>query len=223
MIGGWCPPMRVKWSQRWSFASCRSSVAATCPPVVELFPHFEVEKGLGRDDAVERADAVREVEQFGAAGGDDLDDDVELARGDDDVVRLRPLRDFVGDAARRAGGLDADERLLEAEPERVRNADDLQNPVLCETSVPCANGRLRDADARRDAAKGLAAVALQGLDDLAIDLVDSKERGDRSALVTAHPAGLLHHFYAFRQRRPRRTSLCGNAVPSRGPSRREEA
>src|SRR6476469_6705955 len=102
MIGGACPPMRVKWSQRWSFASCRRSVADTCPPVVELFPHFEVEKSLGRDDAVERTDPVRQLEQFDAAGGDDLDEDVELARGDDDVVGLRPPRDLVGDRARRA-------------------------------------------------------------------------------------------------------------------------
>src|SRR2546423_14329810 len=100
MIGALCPPMRVKWSQRWSFASCRRSVAATCPPVVELFPHFEVEKSLGRDDAVERAHSVRELEQLGAAGGDDLDDDVELAGGDDDVGRLRPLGDLVRDGAR---------------------------------------------------------------------------------------------------------------------------
>src|SRR5580765_3422944 len=115
MIGGEAEPMRVKWSQRWSFASCRRSVAATCPPVVELFPHFEVEEGLGRDDPVERADPVCDLEQLGAPGGDDLDDDVELARGDDDVVRLGPLGDLVCDAARRSRGLDADERLLEPE------------------------------------------------------------------------------------------------------------
>src|SRR4051795_9008128 len=114
MIGGACPPMRVKWSQRWSFASCRRSVAATCPPVVELFPHFEVEKSLGRDDTVEPADPVRDLEQLDAARRDDLDDDVELAGRDDDVVRLGPFRDLVGDRARGACGLDADEGLLEA-------------------------------------------------------------------------------------------------------------
>src|SRR5262249_27367771 len=107
----------------------RRSVAATCPPVVELFPHFEVEEGLGRHDPVERADPVRELEQLRAPRGDDLDNDIELACGDDDVVRLGPLGDLVGYPARRARRLDADKRLLEAESERVRHGDDLENSL----------------------------------------------------------------------------------------------
>src|SRR6476646_2922348 len=119
MIGALCPPMRVKWSQRWSFASCRRSVAATCPPVVELFPHFEVEERLGRDDAIECADPVGELEQLGAVRRDDL--------------------------ARRSRRLDANERLLKAKSEGVRDADDLEDPLTRQPSVAGADCRLRNA------------------------------------------------------------------------------
>src|SRR5581483_11980931 len=112
MIGGSPPPMRVKWSHRWSRAAWRRSTTATSPPVVELLPHLEVEERLGGDDALERTHAIRDVEEIPPRCGDDLDDEVELARGDDDVVRLWPLRDLVGDAIGRAGSLHADEGLV---------------------------------------------------------------------------------------------------------------
>ena len=47
------------------------------------------------------ADPVRDVEQPVPVGADDLDEDVEAARGDDDVVGLVPAGDLVGD---RSGG-----------------------------------------------------------------------------------------------------------------------
>ena len=60
-------------------------------------------EGLGRDDVLDRADARRQVEQVRAVRADELDEDVEAAGGDDDVARLLPLRDLVGDRLRRAG------------------------------------------------------------------------------------------------------------------------
>ena len=73
------------------------AVAATDPPVVELLPQLEVEEALGRDDLRERPDPVGHVEQRPAIGADDLDEQVEPARRDDDVVRLVPARELVGD------------------------------------------------------------------------------------------------------------------------------
>src|SRR5262245_54317297 len=64
-------------------------------PVVELLPELQVQERLGRGDAVEPADPVRDVEQVAAVAADDLDEDVELARGDDDVVGLVPAGDLV--------------------------------------------------------------------------------------------------------------------------------
>src|SRR5690348_12228856 len=117
-------------------ASVRSStaIAAGLPgsdigaPVVELLPELEVEEALGRDDAVERPHAVRQLEQLPPVGADELDEDVELPGRDHDVAGLVPLRDLVGDRLRRAGGADPDHRhRLEAEPERVRHAGDLED------------------------------------------------------------------------------------------------
>src|SRR5579862_9434458 len=127
MIGGTCPPMRVKCSQRWSRAAWRRSATAIGPPVVELLVHLEVEEGLGRDDAVERTHPVGDVEELAPSLGDDLDDDVELPGGDDDVVGLRPAGDLVRHRLWRPRRLDADERLVEAEPEWVRDADHLED------------------------------------------------------------------------------------------------
>src|SRR5690242_1237456 len=118
--------------------SVRSStaIAAGLPghvgtPVVELLPELEVEEALRRHDAVERAHPVRQLEQLAPVGADELDEDVELAGRDHDVARLVPLRDLVGDRLRRAGGADADHRHgVEAEPERVRHARDLEDVVL---------------------------------------------------------------------------------------------
>src|SRR5690349_5826761 len=91
-------------------------------PLVQLLPQLEVEKGLGRRDAAERAHTARDVEEVTAVPAHDLDEQVELARRDDDVVRLLPAGDLVGDGLRRAGCPDADHRALESEPELVRDA-----------------------------------------------------------------------------------------------------
>src|SRR5207249_11979829 len=78
------------------------SVELPCPPVVELLPELEVEERLGGRDAVEGSDPVRDAEQIAAVAADDLDQDVELTGGDDDVVGLVPARDLVRDGIGRA-------------------------------------------------------------------------------------------------------------------------
>ena len=82
----------------------------------------------------EGAHPVREVEELTTVGGDDLDDEIELPGGDDDVVGLGPARDLIGDLARAPGRLDPHERLVEAEPERVRDRDDLEDALLVEAA-----------------------------------------------------------------------------------------
>src|SRR5262249_16734547 len=136
---------------------------------------------LRRDDAVELAHATRQPEQVAPAGRDDLDDEVVLAGRDDDVVRLRPARDLVCDGLRRAGRLDADQRLLETEPERVRDPDDLQDVVIAETSVPRPYGRLGNPEPRRDRPERLPPVRLQRHDDALVQLVDSARGADGAA------------------------------------------
>jgi glyoxalase superfamily protein len=150
-------------------------------PVVELLPQLEVEKALGRDDAVELAHPVGQVEQLPAVGADELDEDVELARGDHDVAGLVPLRDLVGDGLRRAAGADPDHRdRLEAEPERVGHAGDLQDVVLAEALVARTDRRLRDAQVGGDAPERLAAVLLQRLDQPLVDPVEVRRSADRA-------------------------------------------
>ena len=72
-------------------------------PVVELLPELEVEERLGRDDLGQLADPVRDVEEPVPVGADDLDEDVEAAGGDDDVVGLVPRGELVRDRLGRAG------------------------------------------------------------------------------------------------------------------------
>src|SRR6185436_13713550 len=87
-------------------------------PVVGLLPELEVEEALGGDHVGQRPDSIRDAEQRAPIGADELDEHVELARGDDDVVGLLPAGDLVGDLIGRPGGADAHHRLrLEAEAE----------------------------------------------------------------------------------------------------------
>ena len=151
-------------------------------PVVDLLAELEVEEALGRDDAVERADAVRQLEQVPPVRADELDEHVELAGGDDDVAGLVPARDLVGDGLGRARRADADHRLgVEPEPERVRDGGDLEDVVVAEARVARADGRLGDAEPGRDAAERLAPVLLQRLDDALVDRVDLPGPTDRPA------------------------------------------
>src|ERR671934_264322 len=79
---------------------------------------------------------------------------------------------LVGDRLWRAGCLDADKRLLEAEAERIRHAHDLQDVVRAQPRVAGAHGGLGDAHLRRNAPEGLTPVLLQGFDDALVERVD---------------------------------------------------
>ena len=73
----------------------------------------------------------------------------------------------------------ADHRLcLEAEPERVRDPGHLEDVVGAEPRVAGADRRLGDAERGRDAAEGLASVALQRLDDPPIDRIETTRAPD---------------------------------------------
>ena len=174
-----------------------SSAAPSLPgaPVVELLPELEVEERLGRHDLGERPDAVRHVEQPAAVGADHLDQEVEAAGGDDDVVGLLPVRELVRDDLRRTGRPDADHRRrVEAEAERVRDPGDLEDALVAEPPVACADGRLGDAEVGGDPAERLAAVPLERLDDPPVDPVELGRAKDGPAPcltpATRLPAGL---------------------------------
>ena len=90
---------------------------------------------------------------------DDLDQDVERAGGDHDVVDLVERGERVGDLAGVAAGADADHRLAgEADLHRVGDADDLQDAGVEQPLHPLADGGLGQPDGgrrsgRRDAGR----------------------------------------------------------------------
>src|SRR5262249_36933406 len=65
--------------------------------------------------------------------------------------------------------------------ERVRHGDDLEHAFASQLGVPRAYRRLGDAEARRDPAERLAAVRLERLDDLPVEIVDPAGRRDGAA------------------------------------------
>src|SRR5581483_7990400 len=113
---------------------------------------------------------------------DELDEDVEPPGSDDDVARLRPAADLLGHRLRGAGGAQSEHPdRVEPESERVRHGRHLQDPVFDEPCVAGPNRRLRDADPARDPPERNSAVALELLDDLAVDAVERAWTGDRTA------------------------------------------
>src|SRR5262249_25441579 len=123
----------------------------------------------------------RQPEQVAPVGDDDLDDEVVLAGGDHDVVRLLPGGDLVRHRLRRAGGLEPDQRLLEAQTERIRDPDDLQDVVVAESRVPRPHGCLGATQPRRDRPERLPPVRLQRLDDALVECVDRARGADGAA------------------------------------------
>ncbi len=152
----------------------------------------------------------------------DLDEQVEAPGGDDDVARLVPAGDLVGDRLGAARRLDPDHRLrLEAEPERVRHAGDEQDPVVDKPRVPRADGRLGDTDARGDRAERRASVLLQRFDDAAVDRVERARPCDRAPHRLRHRHGaVLSDCCAFRQ--PTAVSMPKCAVLARAELHSEE-
>ena len=141
---------------------------------------LEVDERLRRRDAVERADAVGHVEKVPAVDAHDLDQEIELSGGDDDVVGLLQLRDLLGHLLWSAGRSDAYERhRLEAESERVRHRGHLKNAVVAEALVARADRRLGDAELAGDPAERVSPVPLQRLDQGAIDVVEPARPADR--------------------------------------------
>ncbi len=109
-----------------------------------------------------------------------------MAGGDEHVARLGPARDLVRGRLGGAARPDPDHgHRVEPEPERVRDADDLEDVVAAETRVAGADGGLGDADLRRDPPEGVAPVRLERLDDLRVEGVDPAGTGDRAPPLAA--------------------------------------
>ena len=78
---------------------------------------------------------------------DQLDQDVERARADDDVLELGESRELVRDVPQIAVGADADERLAgEADRERVGDRHDLHHVVVEKAPYPLAHRSLGQPD-----------------------------------------------------------------------------
>ena len=113
------------------------------------------------------------VEQMAVVLADDLDQQVVAAGREDDVARLLPLRDLLGDAVEIGLGLDADERHhVEPELERVCDRDHIEHAGIGQPVDAGADGRLGDAKLAADRRIGAAAVALEDLDDAAVGSIE---------------------------------------------------
>ena len=105
--------------------------------------------------------------------------------GDDDVVDLGHLGQVLGDLDQLVAlAADADHRhLVEAELERVGDADDLEDPPLDQPVGPGPDGGLGHAEVGGDLGERPAAVGLEVLDDPLV------ERRDLVAGARPPPAG----------------------------------
>src|SRR5450756_1365848 len=104
--------------------------------------------------------------------------------------------------------------LLEAELERVGDADDLED-AACDEAIGVRTHRcFRDAEGRRDLREGAAPVQLEMLDDPLVELRDLARRAPR--LTGAHPQmGLLRHRWAASGARAARSR---RRLPDCGPT-----
>ena len=191
--------------------SCR------CAPVEHLLGQVEVDEGLGVAHGLERADAVDQVQQVAAVAGDHLDEQVEAAGHDDDVDRLVPAGQLVGDLLRRP--VDARGRASPSaskpSAERVGDRRDLQHVGVDQPPVAVADRRLGDAEPRSaSAGTALAAVVLQRLDELRVEVVERRRAatGPRSLNgAPTPPPGRCRGCRPSRRTAPARRSAAARA------------
>ena len=116
-----------------------------------------------------------DLQQVVVVLADDLDHEVEGARGDDHVVDLGHGGQRVGDGLEVALDVDADHRLApEAHGERVGDGDDLHHALVEQLLDALAHGRLGEADGLADRGVRPAAVLLELLDDREGDGVERR-------------------------------------------------
>ncbi len=110
-------------------------------------------------------------------GADDLEQEVERAGGEDEVVDLGNRGESVGDGVDVTLGLDADHRLaVEAQRERVGHGDYLHDVVLDQALNALANRGLRQTDVACELRVGATAVFLETLDDRLVGGVERARR-----------------------------------------------
>ena len=163
-------------------------------PLVVVLEHLEHEQHLGLEDAGDGADALdQEVEQGLAVAADDADGEVEAPGADADEVDLGERRDLLGRLLELvAGDADVDLRREQAEVERARGGDDLDDLALEEARDALAHARLRDPEVPGDRRVGTAPVLLQVRDDPHVDSVEAH---------AAHSAPFPATFYESAQRK----------------------
>ena len=105
--------------------------------------------------------------------GDNLSEDVVGTGTHHDVVALVDGRQLVGHDANVAVDTDADEGLSgEPELQRIGHGDDLHDAEVSQSLDPPPHRSLRDANGIGDLAVGPTPVALEGLDDATVGVVN---------------------------------------------------
>ena len=139
---------------------------------------------LHAGDRLQRADEhLLEVPRVAAH---ELDEHVVAAGDGGHVARLGQLghrRADVAEHARRHPQADEGHQ-VEAELERVGDADDLEDSGPLHPLGPVADHRFGDAELVGDRREGAATVGLQGGDDLPVDVVERPERRLRVMLIS---------------------------------------
>ena len=184
--------------------------------------------------SVDRADlAGDQLEQVLVALGDDLDQHVEGAGGDDDVVDLVERGERVGDRLERPVHPDPDHRLArEPELQRVGDRDDLHHAAVDQPLDALADGGLGQPDDLADGGVRAAAVLLELLDDRLRDVVEGEPLTARASCswadaVKSAPSGQRFHRYgesriSLRIRFHSTVSLVGAPVAWHDPSHRDD-
>src|SRR6478736_547708 len=142
-------------------------------PLIRLLDHSKVHERLGLANAIDGTQFLRqEPQQRLVVLADGLDQEVVRAGGDDDVVDLGHVGYLLRDGHEPiALAADADHRhLLEAEFERVGDADDLEDAALDEAVRAGPDGRLGDAQIGCDLCERAPAVGLEVLDDSLVEV-----------------------------------------------------
>jgi len=141
-----------------------------------LLVEFQVDKRFGRLDPGKGPHALGEqLEKLVVVLAHDLGEDVEAARGGDDVVDGRHLRQCLGDRGQVAVDADADQRLA-AKPhlEGVGHRDDLHDAGVEQPLDPLPHGRLREADLLGNGRVRLPPILLKVLDDRLGDVIEAR-------------------------------------------------
>src|SRR5215469_10247522 len=137
------------------------------PPAVGLLAEFQVNKRLGRRDARDGSNAAENLEEVIVVLAHHLDQDVERAGREDDVVDFLHTREMSGNPLQVAAAADTDHGLArEAERHWIGHSDDLHGASIDEPLDALPHGCLGKPNGLSDRRVGAPAILLELLDYL---------------------------------------------------------